>query len=151
MPTTTWILVANGARARVLKSDGRGGGLEPALDEEMTGMALGHQTRDLVSDQPGMTKDRAGQGMRRNDPPTEPQRHAKLEFARDVARMLTEAMNRGAYDRLVICAPPQALGDLRQEIAKNNVQGRVVGEVNKDLVKSSDDEVREHVSEFLRP
>jgi protein required for attachment to host cells len=150
MATNTWILVADGARARVLRHDGRGGKLEPALDEEMTGMALGRQTRDLVSDQPGMTKDRAGQGMRRNDPPTEPQRHAKHEFARDVARMLADALNRGEYDRLVVCAPPRALGDLRQELSKN-VQDRVVGEVNKDLVKSSDDEVREHVSAFLRP
>ena len=149
MATTTWILVADGARARVLSSDGRGDRLESVLDEEMTGMALGHRTRDLVSDQPGMTKDRMGQGMRRNDPPTEPQRYAKLEFARDVARMLADALNRGEYDRLVICAPPKALGDLRQELSKI-VQGRVVGEVNKDLVKSSDDEVREQVSAFLR-
>jgi acetolactate synthase I/II/III large subunit len=101
MPTTTWILVADGARARVLKSEGRGAKLEPALDEEMVGMALGHQTRDLVSDQPGEGKDRAGFGQRRMDPPTEPQRYAKMSFARDVARMLTDRLNHGEFDRLV--------------------------------------------------
>lgn len=150
MPTTTWILVADGARARVLKHHGRGAGLEPALDEEMVGMALGHQTRDLVSDQPGEGRDRVGYAQRRMDPPTEPQRHAKLEFARDVARMLADALNRGEFDRLVVCAPPKALGDLRQELPKN-VRDRVVGEVNKDLTKARDDEVREHVDGFLRP
>ena len=149
MPTTTtWILIADGARAKVLKHQGRGGELEPALDEDMVGMALGHQTKDLVSDQPGETKDRAGFAQRRMDPPMEPQRYAKLSFARDVARMLTEALNRGEYDRLVICAPPKALGDLRQELP-TTVRDRVVAEINKDLTTMPDNELKEQVREYL--
>ena len=115
----------------------------------MTGLAAGHQTRDLVSDQPGTGKDRAGFGQRRKDPPTEPQRHAKASFARDVAGMLADALNRGRYDRLVVCAPPQALGDLRRELSKP-VQGRVDGEVNKDLTWMSDNELKEELREYLR-
>ncbi len=149
MAKTTWILIADGARAKVLKHQGRGSELEQALDEEMVGMALGHQTRDLVSDQPGEGKDRVGYAQRRMDPPMEPQRYAKFSFARDVARMLNEALNRGEYDELVICAPPKALGDLRGELPKT-VQGRVVNEINKDLTTMPENQLKEQVRQYLK-
>ena len=152
MPTTTWILVADGARARVFKHEGGrtgDGQLAPVPDGEMTGMAAGHQTRDLASDQPGQTRDRAAFGQRRMDPPTEPQRHAKHSFAKDVADMLADALNRGRYDRLVVCAPPQALGDLRRELSKQ-VQGRVAAEVKKDLTWKSDNELKAELREYIQ-
>ena len=58
--------------------------------------------------------------------------------------MLASGLEQHAYDRLIIVAPPVALGDLRTAIS-DHVRAKVVGEVSHDLTKTPNGEVIEHL------
>lgn len=146
--TITWVLVADGAQARVLSNDGPGRGLKPAMDR---GFESGRQhTREIVSDRQGRHPDRTGGGGGRHamDPKTDPHRHMEHEFARSLAEVLEkEAINK-RFDRLVLVAPPRMLGDLRAELAPH-ARAAVTAEVDKDLVHLADAEVARHLDEII--
>lgn len=144
MRTTTWILVADGARARLLTRRERGGPLVPALDREFIGSNI--PSREIDSDRPGRTFDSAGEGRHAMEPPTDPRRKKKADFAKELAAMLDAEAKRGAFERLVVIAPPQALGDLRAEFS-DAVQGRIVEEINKDLVDAPNEELAGRLSD----
>ncbi len=77
-----------------------------------------------------------------------PVRREKREFAHVVADYLDEAAKRGAYQRLVLAAPPKFLGDLRAALG-SKARALVAGEIDKDLAKESDAELAERVSELV--
>lgn len=144
--TVTWILVADGARARLLRNDGPGRGITVAGDREFIGTRL--KSRELGTDRPGRAFDRAGEGRHAMEPPTDPHRHAEQEFARSMARMLEDGANRESYDRLVLVAPPRALGDLRGALS-GTVRDRVIAELNRDLTTAGLDEVAAALGDVL--
>lgn len=145
-PIITWVLVADGARAKVYHNDGPGKGLAEVPGTEF---ADAHPaTRDINADRPGRTFDRGGEGRHAKEPPSDPHREAKRKFAKQVADLLQDGLNRGAYDRLVLVAPPKALGDLRRQVGKG-VQAKVSGELAKDLTHLSVHELPEHIGAVL--
>jgi protein required for attachment to host cells len=85
--TITWVVVADGARARLLVNEGPGKGLDELPDGEMA--AEHAPSRDIQADRPGRTFDSAGEGRHAKEPPTDPHRDAKRRFAREVAGRLT--------------------------------------------------------------
>jgi protein required for attachment to host cells len=126
--TTTWILIADGARARVYLNDGPGKGLKPAVPEEFS--ADLPRTRDVISDRPGI---KSGPGASHGFAPREDwHQFEKRRFAGSMAKMLNEAAHRNAYDRLVLVAPPEPLGALRAKLDATT-RGLVVKEIGKDL------------------
>lgn len=134
MPDTarTWILIADGSRARLFLSQGHGTDLQPALDQEFIG--VNRPSREIGSDHPGRAFDSAGQGRHAMEPPTDPHRYEKQRFANEIAGILDAARCKGSFDHLVIIAPPQALGDLRAQLSAG-VRKMVAGELAKDLTK----------------
>jgi protein required for attachment to host cells len=68
------------------------------------------------------------------EPQTDPHRHEKHQFARQLAAELDGYQQKGLFDRLVIVAAPQTLGDLRGELSPQ-LQALVLAEVPKDLTK----------------
>lgn len=151
MAKTTWFLVADGARARLLTlKDERGSDerrLVPAFGQEFIGSNI--PSREIDADRPGRSFDSAGEGRHAMEPPTDPRRKRKADFARSIATLLDAEAKRGAFAQVVIAAPPQALGDLRGELSAA-VQSRVVAEINKDLVEASDAELFERLNEALK-
>jgi protein required for attachment to host cells len=143
---TTWVLVADGSRARLFVNDGVGKGLKPALDQESIGAKL--PSREIAADRPGRTFDIAGHGRHAMEPPTDPQRHEQETFARELAGVLEDGRKRNAFDRLVVVAPPKALGDLRSEFS-DPLRRLVTAELNKDLTKISIDELPDHLGEVM--
>ena len=71
-------------------------------------------------------------------------RFAKEQFARDVAAALEAAALKKLYEELVIVAPPQALGDLRQALGRH-AKALVTGEIAKDLTNLPDHELPAHL------
>lgn len=143
----TWIMVADGVRARLFVNRGVGKGIEPVLEQEFVGTNL--PTREIGTDQPGRTFDSAGLGERHAmEPPTDPQRYEKRMFAHEMAERLDKARKAGAFDRLVVVAPPEALGDLRAEFGKP-LQDMVAAEMNKDLTKMSVQQLPNYLGEVL--
>jgi protein required for attachment to host cells len=148
MPTTTWVLIADGARARLLAQDKPFERLRPALEEEeLTGTTA--QSREIGSDRPGRSFDSAGQGRHAMAPPTDPQRYAKYAFARELAERLEEAVHAGRFDRLVLVAAPKTLGDLR-ELLPGPVKAKVVAEIDKDLTHVPVRELPRHLAAVLK-
>jgi protein required for attachment to host cells len=149
MPSPTWILIADGARARVLAQPKDYAPLEPAFEhEELTGSSA--PSREIGSDRPGRSFDSGGgQGRHAMEPPTDPQRHAKFEFARELAARLEEAAHRGRFARLVLVAAPRTLGDLR-ELLPEPVKAKVVAEIDKDLTKVPRHELAKHLAQVLK-
>lgn len=148
MPDRTWVVVADGARARVLTGGGKGARLRPAMDHEFIGSNI--PSREIDADRPGRSFDSAGEGRHAMEPPTDPRRKRKADFARSIALFLEAEAKRGAFDRLIIAAPPQALGDLRAELS-DAVRAKIVHEINKDLVEAPADELTERLSQVLSP
>jgi protein required for attachment to host cells len=57
-----------------------------------------------------------------------------------VADYLNDAAMRGAFQKLVLAAPPKFLGDLRAALGAK-ARGMVSGEIHKDLTKETDIEL----------
>ena len=144
--TTTWILVADGSQARIASHMGPGKGLEPVLENQLHGRNL--PGRDIMADRPGRAFDSAGQGRHAMEPVTDPRVHEKQDFIREIAALLDTESKRGRYDRLVIVAPPKALGYLRQELS-DHVRSKVSGELDKDLVHVPLHDLAGHLGDVL--
>ena len=145
-PTRSWIVIADGAQARILENNGPGKGLTPLPAEEMH-QAL-HPSRDINADRPGRTHDRMGPGRHSMEPTSDPHREEKRHFAAEVAGHLNAAALKQSYDRLVLVAPPKTLGDLRQALNKE-ASAKVDGELSKDLTKVPDQELAGHLSAVI--
>lgn len=141
-----WVLLVDGQRARLLQTNGRGTPLIQATDHEFIGNA--EPSRDIASDRPGRGHDRAGQGRHAMDPSTDPHRYEKKRFVRLVVDELEERRKKNEFERLVIVAPPQALGDIRAEMS-DGLKDMVKAELNKDLTKIPVHDLPEHLAEVL--
>lgn len=138
----TWVLIADAGRARVLASERPGKGLAP-----VEGLAIENElppTHDLVRDRQPRSMESAGNMRHPIRPRTDPRRKKKRRFADEIASALEEQLEIRAFDRLVVVAPPRALGDLRDAMSES-VRLRVVNEVAKDLTKTPDGEVERHL------
>lgn len=145
-PVITWVLIADGSRARLFVNEGVGKGLKPVLGQQFIGTKL--PSRDIATDRPGRAFDSAGEGRHAMEPPTDPHRHEKQAFAHELADVLEDRRKRNAFDRLVVVAPPEALGDLRSEFS-DQLRRLVTAELNKDLTKISIHELSDHLGEVM--
>lgn len=142
----TWILIADGARARIVLNDGPGRGVKPGPDQEFAGVNA--PTREIVSDRPGRAFDSVGQGRHSMEPRTDPHDHEQRSFHHRIAAYLDSAAKRGDFDRLVLVAPPKTLGNLRTELSEPT-RTKVVGELNKDLTHVPVHELAAHLGSLL--
>lgn len=144
----TWILVADGARARILANEGPGKGLHDAMDRDFIGSH--ERMRDMVSDKPGRQQESAQTGARSAmEPTTDWHRMEKSQFAKMMADILEKAALANSYERLVLVAPPQCLGDLREALGKH-AKERVIAEFDKDLTHVPENELPQHFGDTLR-
>ncbi len=141
-----WVLVADAGRARLFQVEQPQQTLKPALGQELIGSNL--PSREIASDRPGRTFDSGGEGRHAKEPPTDPARHAQEEFAREVVRLLDENRESRQFQRLIVVAPPQFLGDLRAMMSRQ-LQEAVSAELAKDLSKLPPHELQEHLREVL--
>lgn len=129
----TWIVLVDGARARVLLNEGPNKGLKEVLSAQSETARLAG--RDLMADDRGRTFDSAGQGRHAMEPKTDAKTVEAEKFLRDVVRLLERGAQGGDYDRLVLCAAPRALGELRALLPKT-VQVKLSAELAKDLTNT---------------
>lgn|SRR5690625_605386 len=130
---TTWILLADGARSRVLSRK------EPQkqLTEIDEGRLSGTRAfaRDLKDSPPGRSFDSAGQGRHAMEAPTDPRDQAESEFLRSVIEWLAVREQAGAFDNLIVIAAPRALGELRR-LYTRSMRDKLVKEIDADLVQA---------------
>jgi len=143
----TWIIVADGARARVFLNSGPGTGLKSALSQAL--VADNRPSGEIGSDRPGRSFDSAGQGRHAMQPSSDPHKHEQKAFAHDIAKLLEEKRVQKAYDQVVIIAAPKMLGELRLALSTPTSQ-LVIGEIDKDLTKLPVDELSGHLDELIK-
>lgn len=143
----TWILVADGSRARLFRNESPKVALQPALDHELIGENL--PSRDLVTDREGRQTGSSG-NHHALDRETDPKEHEKQRFLRDVAHVLENGLDSNSYKSLVVIAPPRALGELREHLDAR-VTARIVQEIPKDLTKDRVDALEARLREVFLP
>lgn len=93
--TVTWVVLADGARARIIAQDGPGAELTSIYEEEEVKAKL--PGREIEADRPGRTFDSGGrgdaaaQGRHAYEPPTDPRRKEQAQFIGTVAEVLENA------------------------------------------------------------
>jgi len=144
---STWIVVAESARARVFTMSGIGGKLQEVVDLSHPESRL--HSRELSSDSPGRSFDSQGAGRHGMEQATDPQEREAQVFAADIARRIERGRHEGSFDSLVLVAPPKFLGRLRAELSKS-ARAALVGEIDKNLVEADAKTLERQVSAFLR-
>jgi len=139
--TVTWVLIADGAQARVLENTGPGKGLKQVDGLDFAQDAL--QAQEIVTDKPGRSHSSVGSGRSAMEPKTDPVAYRETEFVKSLADMLNREQQKGTFDRLVIAAAPIALGDIRKAISAG-VKKVLIAELNKDLTNLPTAQLDQH-------
>jgi protein required for attachment to host cells len=156
MSATTWVLVAEGSRARLFEMATP---MSPLRELEAFTHPDGHlRGTERNSDAPGRygTKKSArdrGSGITggahvfyKENAEDEHQE----TFARFLAEQLEQARNHGAFDRLVLISAPSFLGSLRDNLSQST-RRCIIQELGKNFTKSTPAEIREKVDGALMP
>ncbi|HEU4669216.1 MAG TPA: host attachment protein [Dyella sp.] len=142
------VVVANRSVAHLFQAGGAGAPLHE-LDTLLHPASRLHD-RDLVTDRPGRSFDRVGQGHHATDPGTSPGEHEAERFAIELARRLHKDRAENRFRALVLVADPGFLGLLRAHLDEPTRQ-RVVLEIDKNLAHMDAAEIRAHLPDRLTP
>ena len=144
--TRTWILIADGGRARILETTGKRQGMHPVAGSQSR--LHNPPSRELGRDSPGRVYESVGYARHAVEPRSDP--HIALEalFASQLATMLADHSAKDAFDQLVVVAPAAMLGNLRKMI-KPEVRNKIVAEVDKDLTRVPNSEIASHIENVI--
>ncbi len=142
----TWVLIADGGHAKVLETDASLSRLEAQTDMEMS--ADLPRSHEILADRAGRSYELHGHARHAKGDCVDPHRELKRGFAKAVGKALEKRLAEGRFERLVVVAPPPALGDLREALPKK-VRAKVVGEVAQDLVKTPKTRIWPHLESVL--
>lgn len=141
---TTWILVADSARARIFEYQGPDSALKPVAGGVLEDARK--QPSELMSDKPGRVFNSGSSGRSAMDYRTDPQTVEKERFVSDLAAFFDAHHN--DYERLIVTAAPQTLGRLRKELSAR-VQQTIMAEIDKDLSKTDPAELPQHLKDVI--
>ncbi|MEZ4451533.1 MAG: host attachment protein [Nannocystaceae bacterium] len=131
----TWILIADAARARIFAVEGpRDPWVAVDVEDHPEGRLRGV---DLVSDRPGRSFHSSAPARSAMEPHTDPREVEAQRFARALAERALAGRREGAYESLVLVAPPRFLGHLRSALAPG-VAERVSASIDADLTHFAD-------------
>lgn len=141
---TTWVLVANGARARVVRDLGTGA---EDRQEDLVFEIDHKQLREIMADRPGRSF--ASEGARRSamEYRSDPVQEQEARFAATLLEQMEQRLAAGEFQQLAIVAEPRMLGVMRKKLSPT-LRRAVVGEVAKDLTKLPERELLEAIAEL---
>ena len=143
---STWVVVADSSAARIFDAPLATGAISE-IESFVHTEARMHE-RDLRTDQPGSTKDRAGYARHGIEPRTSPKEHEAMVFARMLAETIERARAKSQVERVLLVAPPEFLGHLRSALDANT-RKIVEREFNFNVVRLAPDEIRKRLPERL--
>ena len=144
----TFVLVADGGEARLLRVLGRGDARVLKEVERFDNPSARVAARDLTSDLTGRVFSSAGRGPRGQptsirhgaDSDFDPHAEKVLRFARRLSRKLDVLRRAGESDEFLVAAAPHFLGVLRQVMSRPT-RAIVTHELDRDLVHSKEAQV----------
>lgn len=141
--STQWIVVADRSRARIFETDRTFQELREV--EDLLNPEGRFDDAQLRHDAKGRFY---GKGERFQAHTAEPRvsqrKHDEEKFSRDVMKRLTEACDAKRYDSLVMVAPPEFLGLLRQQLPER-VGQHVTRQINSDISNYSTHQIGEYL------
>ncbi|MDH3534592.1 MAG: host attachment protein [Gammaproteobacteria bacterium] len=142
------VIVADASRARVLFTEDDYGKAALVETEDLVHPESRLREQDLVTDGTGSGTDSGGFGMHSmGHEKAAHDRQAEI-FAVELCARIDKIHRREKLRRIYLVAPPRFLGMLRASLSKQCVS-IVAGEVSKNLVASSLDDIREHLPKRL--
>jgi protein required for attachment to host cells len=138
--TTTWILVADGARARLFSSEPR----DTALVELECFANPDGDIRHTTTHRPPTVNESVGPARHSIEPHTTLREKATDRFAKSLSDVLERGRLDHRFERLVLVAPARFLGALHENLHKP-LHDCVSGEVRKDLTSLAPDELRSRI------
>jgi len=146
-PLTLWIAIADGEHARFVQPDGS----DKLHTVTAMDSASAHlRSRDIGTDRPGRSFESSGATRHAVGERHDPHQLEKERFAALVAERLNAAASGGEFDQLVLAAPARTLHELREAL-NDAAAKRIVGTLERDLVKTPDHELAAHLGEWLTP
>jgi protein required for attachment to host cells len=138
----TWVVVADSSRARFFVLDSMAEPLQEIDDMiHAEGRLL---AKDELSDRQGGIAGGHGQGDHTFEQPTDVKHQDAIRFAQQIGEKLEHGRVGGAYESLMLVAPPAFLGVLRQNL--NDHVLKLVGKsLDKNLVAFDEAAIREHI------
>lgn len=139
----TWVVVADSSRARFFAWEDR---VEPLREiDDMIHSEGRLQDREEVTDRQGGLAGTHGQSDHTFEAPTAIKRADAMRFAHQIGEKLEHGRVNGEYKNLILAAPPEFLGVLRQTLNEHVLQ-LVSESLNKHLVAMDAKSIREHIS-----
>jgi protein required for attachment to host cells len=144
--TRTWILVADGGRARILETTGKRQEVHAVVGSESR--LDNPPSRELGRDAPGRVYESVGSTRHAVEPRRDPHKALEALFASQLATMLADYSARESFDRLIVVAPATMLGNLRKMI-QPQVREKIIAEIDKDLTRVPNNEIASHVERAI--
>lgn len=141
-----WILVADSSKARILSAADRTAPLQEIKDLVFPEGRLHEQ--DLVTDGSGAGNGSSGNGTHSMGHEKDAHNHQVETFARELCSEMNKAAQDKEVHKIYLIAAPRFLGLLRAGLSKPCSQ-KIAGEVNKNLVTHSLDEIRKQLPRAL--
>ncbi|MDM9622061.1 host attachment protein [Rhizobium grahamii] len=139
-----WILVCDGSKALLLRNDGDAQDFN--LVEVRTTINEGAATHDLGDDRPGRVYGSVS-GIRSAVEAPDLHDRAEQAFLAGVAAEVDSDIASGAVKRLLLIAPPRAMGFLRSHLKPASTSA-IVAEIAKDFTKMPVPEIESRLRAF---
>lgn len=137
------VLVADGRKMLFFRN--KGDRMAPNLEAETVKVQENPYDRDQASDAPGRAFNSVG-SHRSAMQQTDFHEQEEARFAVEAADLLKRRALANDFDKLIIVAPPTALGEMRKRYHKE-VQSRLVGEIAKDLANHPVPEIEKIIAQ----
>lgn len=142
----TWIVIADGAQARILLYTGRAQGVRALPGGEFHDPHL--PTHELMTDRQPRVHESIGAVRHAVEPRIDPHEQRKEQFLARIVAHLEHAAERGEFEHLVVVAPATALGEFRKEFSPH-LQKLMVAEFVHDYAHQTNDYVYQHIKNRL--
>lgn len=126
----TWVLVADGARARIFMKKSKS--LNNVMGQDFVGENL--KDSEAGTDKPGRGYESANPARHAYQPRTDWHQYHKELFAKELCDILEKANEALEFDELIIISPPKTLGDIRSHLNKH-ILCKITAELPKDITK----------------
>lgn len=142
----TYVLVADSTHARVFTAESPSSQLHEL--ETLNNPEGRLHDRDITSDLPGKINGNSGAGGHAYQDETDPKDHLAVNFAKRIAKHLEEGRNSRHFEQLLVVSAPAFLGELRSEFS-SQLSKLVCFELAKNLTTHSNEEIRQHLPQYL--
>jgi len=137
VPWESWVVVCDGAKALIMQNAGDAALMNLRVEETLT--QPNEAERDLGTGKPGRAHafdGRSGSAVEETDW----HEQAEQDFLKQVAFKLDELVHEKQARRIILVAPPKALGTLRSNLSAD-AQAAISGELAKDYTNMPVDEI----------